>query len=212
MRRTGRAFAGCAILTAGLAIAALAAVPKENLYRMAGRFLVAEASLTQPDLILVLGGDFFGARVVHAARLGTEGVAPRVLISGPPYHQQFESDLAIEYLNRKHGYPRSLFIGFQHRARNTLEEAVTLRPELERLRVKKVLLVTSNYHSRRALAIFRAMVPGIEFGMAPADDPQFHPERWWLAAGERRLVEREFTSLAWNLTVGRALAEFGLAR
>src|SRR5258708_38481609 len=79
------------------------------------RFLIDSDSPERADLILVLGGDFWGPRVVKGAELGIGGFASRVLISGPPYNGKPESDLAIEFLVQK-GYPGELFLSFPHHA------------------------------------------------------------------------------------------------
>lgn len=206
MRLTRVLAAGCVLMAAA---GGAVAMRPEGFWKLLGAFLVADEQITAPDAVLVLGGDFLGPRVVEGARLGHRGVAPLVVISGPPYHERYECDLAIDYLSDKHGFRRELFTGIRHRARNTLGEAALLRPELARLGFRRILLVTSNYHSRRALAIFRAMVPGVEFGMVPAVDPHFEPARWWLVPAQRQIVKRELASLAWNLTAGRAWAELG---
>src|SRR5258708_21245133 len=74
-----------------------------------GEFLLEADQPERSDAILVLGGDFWGARVLKGAELGIQGFAPRVLISGPPYRNRPQSELAIEFLVQK-GYPKALFV------------------------------------------------------------------------------------------------------
>jgi uncharacterized SAM-binding protein YcdF (DUF218 family) len=45
--------------------------------------------------------------------------------------------------------------------------------------IKKVLLVTSNYHTRRAARFARKEVPWLHVSVAPASDPYFSPDGWW---------------------------------
>lgn len=150
------------------------------------------------DLILVLGGDFLGARVVKAAQLSQQGCAPLVLISSPPYENRPEGDFAIAFLTRR-GYPARLFAVFPHYARSTIDEAIALRPELARRHVKHIILVTSAYHSHRAATVFRLFCPEFEFVPVAASDEQYDPFQWWPNPRYRRLFFSE-----WSKTIATA--------
>jgi hypothetical protein len=95
----------------GIAVACFLAIPVLA-YRLrlhAGDFLVCSDTPQPADLILVLGGDFWGPRVLKGADLAVKGYAPFVLICGPPYHRdRSEAEFAIDFLTAK-GYPRRLF-------------------------------------------------------------------------------------------------------
>lgn len=168
--------------------------------RLAGAALAVSDAPGRADVILVLGGDFYGPRMVEAAGLVRRGVAPRLLISGPPYHQQFESDLAIEFL-QKRGMGREQLLGYRHRAGNTMEEAFVMREPLDRIGAGDVVLVTSNYHALRALWLFRCAQPGRRFWVVAAADPHFSPGDWWHRPAEWEIVKREYASLLWSLGV-----------
>ena len=157
----------------------------------AGWFLVCSGPPQPADLILVIGGDFFGPRVLKGADLATQGYAPLVLISGPPYSQgRSEAEFAIDFLASK-GYPRRLFQAFANYADSTVSEATVLSAELKRRQVRRVILVTSSYHSRRADIVFRLFCPGIHFISVSAPDPHYDPEHWWTDPGSRRLFFSE---------------------
>jgi uncharacterized SAM-binding protein YcdF (DUF218 family) len=79
----------------------------------------------------------------------------------------------------KRGYPESYFLNFKNQANSTMDEARAAVPELRRMGVKRVLLVTSNFHTRRSGRIFRAMAPDITFYVVAADDPYFSAGGWW---------------------------------
>ncbi len=163
-----------------------------------GEFLALSELPSHSDLIVVLGGDFYGPRVLAAAELGVRGYAPRVMISGPPYNDSPESDLAIEFLVKK-GYPRDLFFGLPHYAGNTIDEVHALCPALRRLRVRRVTLVTASFHSRRASIDFNLFCPGIDYHSVAAPDQFFHPEHWWLYPPSRRLVGLEWAKIAGSI-------------
>src|SRR5579859_434377 len=63
-----------------------------------GGFLVDSQPPQPADLALVLGGDFWGPRVLVGADLAKNGLVPLVLISGPPYRDRPEGELAVEFL------------------------------------------------------------------------------------------------------------------
>ncbi len=165
-----------------------------------GRYLVSAQSPQPADLILVLGGDFWGPRVVKGADLGMQHYAPLVLISGPPYKGRPEGEFAIDFLVA-HGYPRRLFQSFGHHAPSTIGEAMALRPELLRRGVKRVLLVTSNYHSRRAAIVFWLFCPGIRFIAISAPDFLYHPDEWWKDPSSRKLFFSEWSKILGTLFI-----------
>jgi uncharacterized SAM-binding protein YcdF (DUF218 family) len=208
-RRTYRGWrrAGAAILlVAGIALFLLLF---QNLWLpWMGEWLVTSDTPTPADLIVVLGGEFWGPRVVEAADLAVRGYAPQVLISGPDYSLNGltlpEGDWATKFLVEK-GYPRSLFSTFAHHAASTIDEAKVLAPELKRMKVKRVLIVTSDYHSRRASLVFHAMLPFSEVRVIGTPDDYFQPETWWKADTSRRLVRSEWIKIMGTIAYGWVL-------
>jgi uncharacterized SAM-binding protein YcdF (DUF218 family) len=158
-----------------------------------GEYLISSERPQSADLILVLAGDFWGARVLKGADLGMQHYAPLVLMSSNPYAGRPDGELAIEFLV-KQGYPAALFQYYNHDARSTIEEAIALRPELARRGVTRVLLVTTAYHSRRAGVVFRLFCPGIRFIAIPAPD-LYHPDGWWNDSNSRRLFYSEWQKI-----------------
>jgi uncharacterized SAM-binding protein YcdF (DUF218 family) len=191
---------------AGLAILIVVAgwVGRKAIVSGIGYSLICSQIPRPADLILVLGGEFYGPRVFKAADLAVEGYAPLVLISGPPYGDgRPEGEFAVEFLTA-HGYPKKLFAVFGHQAHSTVDEAVVLAPELRRRRVRRVILVTNAYHSRRADIVIRLFCDsGIQFISVPAPDSFYTPERWWDDRGSRRMFFSE-----WSKIVGSVLFEY----
>lgn len=142
-----------------------------------GGYLVYEEQPAKAPVVVVLAGGWRGNRVLKAAELARAGYAEKVLVSGTRLYARSEADLAIDYAV-KHGYPPEWFIPLRHEARSTKEEAVVVTSELRRLGVKRYLLVTSDYHTRRARACFRWAAPEIEFRVIGARDEEF-PNPWW---------------------------------
>ena len=164
-----------------------------------GGYLIDSEAPRPADLILVIGGDFWGPRVVKAAELGTVGYASTVLISGPPYRGRPEGELAVDFLVKR-GFPGEMFAVFPIAAGSTIGEALALRAELARRRVKRVILVTSSYHSRRAAMVFRLFCPGIRFISVPPSD-SFYAAGWWKSPASREIVFSEWTKILGTLTI-----------
>jgi uncharacterized SAM-binding protein YcdF (DUF218 family) len=161
--------------------------------------LIREDRPAPADAIVVLAGDGFGNRILKAAELVRNGYAPLVLVSGPEGLYGFnEAELAIPYAERA-GYPASWFLPVPHSYTSTSGEAQALAPELRRRGVRTCLLVTSDYHTRRAGRIFRAAAPEIRFYVIAAPYPNFHPDSWWRSREGLKIVflEWEKTIASW---------------
>jgi uncharacterized SAM-binding protein YcdF (DUF218 family) len=167
-------------LALGLAVAAIALyLTREPLLRAAGSYLVEASAPVKADVVLVLAGDGRGNRIVKAAQLVREGYAPKVLVSGPDGNYQLhECDLAIPFAV-KAGYPESYFIHFENQARSTRDEARMAGDEIRRMGAHRVLLVTSDYHTRRAARMYRSEAPDLEITVVAARDTYFTAEGWW---------------------------------
>ena len=177
-----------------LVLAAVSLIWWQDTLAFLGRFLMDYETPQKADLILVLAGDFYGPRVLEAAYLGTHNYAPRVLISGTPYQNGLEGEYAIAFLT-KQGYPPDLFESFGHNSHSTIEEAIALRGELARRKVKRVILVTSGYHSRRAAIVFGLFCPGVHFISVPSAETNYHPDRWWTDEKSKQLFWSEWTKI-----------------
>ena len=175
----------------------LALVLSRNVWLGAlGGLLVNAEPPQKSDLIVVLAGDQFGRRIVFGAELVRQGYASQVLVSGPPNLYGFhEHELAIPFAVKR-GYPEGIFIGFPvEGANNTEEEARRILPELRRRGVKRALVVTSDYHTRRASRVYRRQGRDIEVHVVAAPDAVFRADRWWMSREGRKVFFLEFVKL-----------------
>jgi uncharacterized SAM-binding protein YcdF (DUF218 family) len=165
--------------------------------RALGNFLTSEQEPFHADIIVVLAGGDTGNRILTAAGLVKRGYAPRILVSGPACcYGHRESDLAIAFAVA-HGYPADWFIGFPIDGKSTQEEAHEIVPELARRHVDRFLVVTSNYHTRRAGSIYRELTAPERFRVVAAPDPLFRPDDWWQSRDGRKTW-----FLEWAKTMG----------
>lgn len=103
-----------------------------------------------------------------------------------------EGDAAVEFAVSK-GIPAAMLEAVRFPARSTEEEAQKWHAELTRRGVRKLLLVTSNYHTARARRIFRSAMPEIEVHTSGSADPDYHPESWWKSREGKKIVFSECT-------------------
>jgi uncharacterized SAM-binding protein YcdF (DUF218 family) len=171
-----------------------------SVFAYLGNYLVSSEAATPADLILVLRGNFYGPRVLKGADLVAQGYAPLALFSGPPYQWRPQGDVSIDFLAQQ-GHSRRGLNSLDVHAEATIEEAQAVRPELIRCGAKQVLLVTASFHSRRSAIVFRLFCPGIQFISVPAEDPQYHPDTWWMDASSKKLFFSEWEKILGTVLV-----------
>ena len=154
---------------------------RHPLLRLMGHALVLDDSPRTSDAIVVLGDDNYnGDRAARAAELLKARWAPRVVASGR-YLRPYASIAELEQHDlTDRGVPASAVVRFPQRGDNTCEECAAVSGLLASHGWKHVLLVTSNYHTRRAAYVCSRLFPrGTELRVVAAQDSEFHPDNWW---------------------------------
>jgi uncharacterized SAM-binding protein YcdF (DUF218 family) len=164
-----------------LAFLAFLYILRHPLMRLAGQLWVVNEPAVQADVIVVLGDDnYAGDRAAHAAELYRAGLAPQVVASGRELRPYAGIAEMIEHDLESHGVPAASIVKFSHRGTNTREEAEALRGLMASRGWRRVLMVTSEYHARRARFIFgRVFPPGVTVRVSAAPDTEFDPSHWW---------------------------------
>jgi len=162
---------------------------RHPLMRFAAGELIVEDPLQKSDAIIVLSDDnFYADRATRAAELYRQDLAPSVVASGirlRPYAGI--SELMLHDLIER-GVPKEHIVLFPQNADDTREEATALSQLLAERKWKSVIIVTSNYHTRRARFIFRKLFSeDIRVEVASARDANFDPSNWY---EHRRAVKR----------------------
>ena len=180
------------IVLAGLAIFA----------RNAGQILVIDAP-EPSDVIVVLAGET-DRRPAHALELLNQGLAPRVVIDVPAQtkvYDTLQTDIAERYVQR---LPQAAVVsicpifGLSTRAEShDVANCLASQP------VRRVLIVTSDFHTRRALSIFRHEVPGKIFSIGAAHDPTQFGSQWWTHRQWAKTCFDEWIRLVWWSAVER---------
>ncbi len=172
--------------------------------RFVGENWIAEDSLERSDAIIVLSDDnFYADRAQRAAELYRHGMAPVVVASGRrlrPYAGIAE--LMVHDLAER-GVPKDKIEAFAQDADNTKDEARALAQLASKKKWRSVIVVTSNYHTRRARYIFRRVFPpATRVLLASAPDGDFDPQSWWQHRKSMKELTREmagFIVAIWEL-------------
>jgi uncharacterized SAM-binding protein YcdF (DUF218 family) len=164
---------------------------RRPLLRLAGESWVVEDPLQQSDAVLLLGDDnFFADRATRASELYRQKLAPVIVASGRRLRPSAGIAELMEHDLIERGVPKDRIIRFPHDADSTREEAQALRTLVTEKNWHSVIVVTSNYHTRRARYIFQHVFQeSVTVRVASARDGEFDPEHWW----ENRKSLKEFT-------------------
>jgi len=190
--RRGRFWIVAALLAAALVVFAA----------NAGKLLVVDAP--QPsDVILVLAGET-DRRPVRALQLLDRGYGRRVVIDVPAAARVYDSSqvqLAQEYVQ---GLPQAASVRICPTVGlSTRDEARDADKCLAVEAGSRILIVTSDFHTRRSLSIFRHEIRGKSFSVAAArDDTQFGT-RWWTRRQWAKTCVDEWMKLVWWTMVER---------
>jgi uncharacterized SAM-binding protein YcdF (DUF218 family) len=174
---------------------------------IAARALVVKADLASADALVVLSGSSsYLERTQKAAELYRQGRAPLVLLtndhtrggwSSAQQTNPFFVDRAMDELIN-HGVPLERIRIVPGVATSTQSEAEIVKSYAATQGLRSVLIITSAYHSKRALRTFRKNFEGtgVAIGLEPATiGPQTSVALWWLYPSGWRDVAGEYGKL-----------------
>ncbi|MCX6591876.1 MAG: YdcF family protein [Acidobacteria bacterium] len=164
-----------------------------GLLSQAGPFLVKAEPPRKADVAIVIGGDYGGRRMLLACDLLRQGLVPKVWVSGPRVlYDEHEDGFAIRWAARQ-GCPVEQLEGFPHEIDSTRQEAEFFARVMAERGVHSYLLITSNFHTRRAGEMFRQATPGITTTVVAATHGRYDPVRWWASRDSAKVVFFEWT-------------------
>jgi uncharacterized SAM-binding protein YcdF (DUF218 family) len=153
----------------------------------------AIGSCSRVDAIVAVSGGDTASRTDEAIKLYLDGWAPKLIFSGAAADSSGPSNAAaMERRAIEAGVPQSAII-VEEFSRTTAENALNTSRFIAERSIKKIILVTSAYHQRRASLEFSATLgPAVTiFNHPVATDSQWvgfwwwtTGRGWWLAGGE----------------------------
>jgi DUF218 domain len=167
-----------------------------------GAFLIVNDP-QHADVIVALAGET-DRRPARALGLLGAGYAPIVLLdvpAGAKIYDQQTIDIAKSYVNNLPERGRIAIcpiVGL-----STKTEAQDVARCLGKTVGKHILLVTSDYHTRRALSTFKHELKDQEISVAAASDPSQFGNAWWKHRQWAKINFDEWIRLMWWEVVDR---------
>ena len=170
--------------------------------RTAGEALVVDKP-ERADLILVLAGET-DRRPARALELLSQGFGGQVIIDVPAEARIYGSsqvELAQRYVQNLAQHDRVSICPIE--GLSTKEESRDTRKCLEKQQASRVLIVTSDFHTRRALSVFRREIPACSFSAAAAYDNAQFGTHWWTHRQWAKTCFEEWLRLIWWNAIDR---------
>lgn len=174
-----------------------------------GSFLVVRKPLERADAIVVLSGSAeFADRCETAAELYRRNVADKIFLTDDGERSGWDAETQTNPLFVERASRRLLELGVAPASmeiipgpvQGTEDEARIFARTARERGLTSVMLVTSGYHTRRAMRTFeRAAAGTIEFGIAspPAGRITEGPCCWWLGPERLKTVGAEYVKLGY---------------
>ena len=147
--------------------------------------LIRQDALQSADIVVALGGGTPCLRQDYAAEIYRQGLARKLLISGLPvvWGAGAEKTVRQHFINL--GIPDTDLV-FADDTGNTLVEAETIAQLMRAKGWKSALVVTDQFHTRRATYSCERAAPDLTFYAAPLPDriSLWKHTRWWTRRGD----------------------------
>lgn len=170
---------------------------------LAARPLRMTAAPVRADAIVVFGGgagesgeggEGYQDRVQKAVVLYQAGLARRIVFSTGWTYAFREAEL-MKALAVSLNVPAAAIV-LEQRSGSTYDNVRLVKPILNEHGWRKVLLVSSPYHMRRAVLTFRKVAPDIEVVTTPAESG-YYRHRWGASLAQLRGILHEYLAIAY---------------
>jgi uncharacterized SAM-binding protein YcdF (DUF218 family) len=132
------------------------------------------------DAIVAISGGDTQARTAEAINLYQQGWADVLIFSGAAYDKDSPSNaVTMKAQALEAGIPEQA-IAIEESARDTSENAALTLPIASERGVKRVILVTSGYHQRRAGMDFRRVFGDVTVINHSVEEDRHWSKTWWL--------------------------------
>lgn len=145
-------------------------------------FLGPSDPLTKADAIVAISGGDTYSRTIKAVDLYHASWAPKIIFSGAARDPNSPSNAEVmKQVAQANGVPLSS-IETDKSSRNTHQNAILSGTLLKDNNIKTIILVTSQYHQRRASIEFaHSLGKNVRIINQPAKDYYWNQYTWWLS-------------------------------
>jgi uncharacterized SAM-binding protein YcdF (DUF218 family) len=167
------------------------------LFWNAARWLIVD-SPARSDVILVLDGSIDG-RFAKGLRLLQDGYGKEVIVAENVDRLVFgrtRADLAHEFIQGSAGNIANRIDVCSTRG-DSVDSVQYVARCISSLDARSILLVTSDYETRRTLSMFSRFLPQYHWSVAAAEDPSNFGRHWWKHRAWAKRTVRELSELLW---------------
>lgn len=146
-----------------------------------GRFLVRE-NPEKSDAIVVLAGERSNSRYLKGLELLRAGYGKVMLVDAQSDYLYFghsPAEHAERYIRESAGPDLDRVKVCPTKGDGTKIETAWVRQCMDRAGAKSAVIVTSDFHTRRALSVFRTALPEYKWTVAPSYDSATFGTKWW---------------------------------
>lgn len=145
-----------------------------------GGFLSPADDLTKADAIIAISGGETGVRTNYAIDLYEQGFAPKLIFSGDAFDPLSPSNADVMAQIATNRDVPIEDITILEEADNTEENAEESQDLIASLGYEKIILVTAEYHQRRASMEFNDKLKDVQVLNAPVKESQWNKSFWWV--------------------------------
>ncbi|MCX5716679.1 MAG: YdcF family protein [Candidatus Omnitrophica bacterium] len=177
------------------------------------QFLAPADNVKKADAIAVLSGDWLAQREDKAVELYKQRLAPRIIkileeenrpliFAKKVLNQNIaQKDAYTAFFESRGVQPADIIIGGET-ATSTFDELKAVKDIALKNNFRSIILVTGDYHMRRALMTARWIFghSGVKIYNASAHSKGFSPRQWWRREDDIKGVVLEYLSIMFYLT------------
>lgn len=168
----------------------------------AGWFIAPQDKLEKADAIVVVSGGDTNKRTDEGVDLWKRGYAPKLFFSGAAADNGTSNAAVMRQRASNAGVPADATI-IEEKSRTTRENAENLVTLFQAQGIKKAILVSSPYHTRRVKITFQKVFgKGYIFTVHPAKDSRWAKSGWWKQPDTFYLTMSELWKTLYVATVG----------
>jgi len=167
-----------------------------------GFLLSPQDPLEPSDAIIVISGGETEQRVAEGVKLYQDSWAPLIIMSGAARDEGIANAIAMKQIAVEQGVA-SNHILVEEKAINTFDNAIKTKEIIKQHKFNKIILVTSPYHQRRAILVFKKVLSDLPVKIIShsASDSAWRKNGWWLNAWARQLTLSELKKVIYSWIV-----------
>lgn len=151
-------------------------------------YLSPQDELVKSDAIVVVSGGDTDARIEEGVKVYFQKWAPKLIFSGAAASGEVSNALAMKRIAISKGVPEKDIL-IEEDSKTTKENAEFTARIVQDLDAKRIILITSPYHQRRAYLEFKtALGDKVEIVNHSAVDETWRKKNWWESENARFLT------------------------